>query len=66
MTPEAILALQTWLDNPEPYGAGQAPGPTVRNLLNTTAGTLWQQAVVRILQTIAPQPTTPPTQGSAI
>lgn len=58
MNPEAIAALQQWLDNPEPGTVAQegTENPTVRERLQATAGTLSQQAVVRLLQAIAPEP----------
>jgi hypothetical protein len=52
MNPDAIADLQKWLDGPEP-GTQE---PTIRTIINTSAGTLWQQALVRLLQAIAPQP----------
>ena len=55
MEPKALADLQAWLDGPEP-GTTE---PTIRDRLNTTAGTLWQQAFVRLLQAIAPQPKPP-------
>jgi hypothetical protein len=51
MNPEALAELLKWLDGPMPG----LTTPTVRDRLNTTAGTLHQQAVVRLLQAIAPR-----------
>ena len=52
---EELVALREWLDGPEPGTAG----PSIRSILNTSAGTLWQQAFVRLLQAIVPQPVQP-------
>jgi hypothetical protein len=51
MNPEAIEKLQAWLDGPEPGDPSQTP---IRQKLNDTAGTLMQQALVRLLYAISP------------
>ena len=58
MTDDALESLQKWLDNPEP-GTSE---PTIRDILNTSAGTLYQQAIVRLFQALVPKAQSQPKQ----